>query len=147
MHTLSPPLFTSAPHNRLHFGEQKVPHAINKKLAKALHNSTKAMITVTFDTHAGKVARTPLVLRLLYMYTRTFTISVWLSMCLHLSCTRIKSHTLLPCDFISVNLTAALSTGIDTMSSYKFTSRGNTDVKLTESGNTSSKQLLVMPTE
>jgi len=54
MHTLSPPLFTSAPHNRLHFGEQKVPHAINKKLAKAFHNSTKAMITVTFDLYNAK---------------------------------------------------------------------------------------------
>jgi len=100
MHTLSPPLFTSAPHNRLHFGEQKVPHAINKKLAKALHNSTKAMITVTFDTHAGKVvtgsilfsfsswaaskAHAPLV----FTCTCTFTMSVWLSVCLHLSCTQ-----------------------------------------------------------
>jgi len=52
-----------------------------------------------------------------------------------------------PCDLTWVELTAALqfeySTGVATLSR----SRGNVDVRLTESGDARSEQLLVMPTE
>ena len=73
-----------------------------------------------------------------------------------MTCAIIISCTLLPCDYTLVklaSLTAALSTGIATLSSLAqlwVWSRGNTgcdDARLTKSGNSRSKQLLVSPTE
>ena len=68
----------------------------------------------------------------------------------------ITSHTLLPCDFTLVNLAAALSTDVATMSSLaelrvwdtkKQRQHRCNDTRLTESRNARRKQLLMMPTE
>ena len=66
------------------------------------------------------------------------------------------SHTLLPCDFTLVDLVAAWSTGVATMSSlaqlqFQDTERQRQhrrdDMRPTETGNTGSEQLFMMPTE
>ena len=85
-----------------------------------------------------------------------FCLCVCLSVCPHLSCVQYLRHAncckLLPCDFIS-SILAALSTGAATMSSLaewdaeKQRQCKHNSVRLTESGNARSKQLLVMPTE
>jgi len=80
----------------------------------------------------------------MYMYIH----HVCLIVCVSALIMHTKLSHILCCHVtISVDLTVALSTGVDTMSSYKFKSRGNTNARLTEYGNTRSKQLLVMPTE
>jgi len=73
-----------------------------------------------------------------------------------IACAIIISHTLLPCDYTLVklaSLTAALSTGVATLSSLaqlRIWSRGNIgrdDARLTKSGNSRSKQLHVSSAE
>ena len=72
-----------------------------------------------------------------------------------ITCTVITSHRLLPCEFTLVDLTAALSTGVATMSNLAQIRVSDTeerqcrrhDTRLTKSRNTKSEQLRVMPKE
>ena len=103
---------------------------------------------------ATRLAHGQLVLRLLYVLHICFFVRVSAL----ITCTIIVLCTLLQCNFTLVNLTAALCTGVATVyceSSRTVTSsrypgaeqcRCN-NMRLTESKNTRSEQLLLMPTE
>ena len=68
-------------------------------------------------------------------------------------CAIIMSHVLLPCDITLVDLTAAWSTGVATMSSLaqlgvqEWRQPTHKDARLIKIRNARSKQLLVMPTK